>query len=66
MSTLEKERLTVEILDKDPDPSSFRNQLKSQTKKIIEENNNIKELKETVGEEKLNEIIEKKLDAFFG
>jgi len=43
MSTLDKERLTVEILDKDPDPSSFRNQLKSQTKKIIEENNNIKE-----------------------
>jgi len=66
MSTLDKERLTVEILDKDPDPSSFRNQLKSQTKKIIEENENIKELKETVGEEKLNEIIEKKLEAFFG
>lgn len=66
MSILEKERLTVEILDKDPDPNSFRNKLKSETKTIIQENKNIKELIETLGEEKLNGIIENKLDAFFG
>lgn len=64
---LDRERLSLEIVDEDPDPNSFRMKLKSQTRDslwadVIEANNYTEKIKE----EHLKEMIELKLDSFFG
>lgn len=66
LQTLDKERLILEITDCDPDPESFRNKLKSETREELNAFESLTELVEKVGEEKMKELIENKLDAFFG
>ena len=64
---LEKERLSLEMMDEDNDPSSFRMKLREETreeiwKKVIEENKYNEKLKE----DHLKEMINIKLNYFFG
>jgi hypothetical protein len=67
LDNLEKERLSLEIMDEDNDPSSFRIKLREETrvdvwKNVIEENKYNEKLKE----DHLKEMINIKLNYFFG
>lgn len=66
LDPVEKERLTLEVIDQDPDPSSFRVVLKNDVRELIENDDNLKELKNEIGEEKWKEILEQKLEHYFG
>jgi hypothetical protein len=66
LSSIDKERLTLEILDTDPDPSSFRLTLKEEVREIIQNEESLRELKEEIKSEKWNEIVQEKLDNYFG
>jgi hypothetical protein len=64
---LEKERLSLEIMEKDDDPNSFRNTLKRDTKTHIWEELITKEnYTEKLKEEHIQEMIDIKLNDFFG
>jgi len=66
LDSIEKERLTLEVIDQDPDPVSFRVVLKNEVRELIENDDNLKELKNEIGEEKWKEILEQKLEHYFG
>lgn len=64
---IDKERLSLEIMDEDNDPNSFRMKLKAEAydeiwNNIIEPNNYIEKIKE----EHIKEMINLKLNDFFG
>lgn len=66
LEPLDKERLIMEISESESDPDSFKNKLKTEMREFLTENESLKELTESVGAEKMKELIENKLDAFFG
>ena len=66
LSSIDKERLTLEILDTDPDPSSFRLTLKEEVRELIQNEESLRELKEEIKSEKWAEIVQEKLDNYFG
>jgi hypothetical protein len=66
LEPIEKERLSLEIIDEDPDPSSFRIQLKEETRELINADESLVELKKEIGDEKWKELVEEKLCNHFG
>ena len=66
LEPLDKERLIMEISESDSDPEAFKNKLKSEMSEILNIHESLNELKETLGEEKMKELIQGKLDSFFG
>jgi hypothetical protein len=66
LEPIEKERLSLEIIDEDPDPSSFRVKLKQETRELIDTDESLAELQKEIGEDKWKELVEEKLCNHFG
>lgn len=66
LNSLDKEKLSLEVLDSDPDPNSFRLVLKDETRDIIKNHESLLELTIELGDDKINYLIEQRLDGFFG
>jgi len=66
LNPVEKEKLSLEVIDEDPDPSSFRVALKNETLELINNDKDLLDLKTEIGEEKWNELVEQKLESYFG
>jgi len=66
LEPIEKERLSLEVIDEDPDPSSFRVKLKEETRELINTDESLAELQKEIGDDKWKELVEEKLRNHFG
>jgi len=66
LESLDKERLSLEIVDEDPDPNSFRVKLKMRVCDEIWNNIVIPNYIDTMKEEHMKEVVNMKLTEFFG